>query len=882
HDPICQRSIALKKIREDLQILPHMRQKFLREARIASQLTHPSIITIYSIYNDPNATYYTMPYIEGETLRKILSYSKKESLSDSKTSIPFLSRVFLQICEAIAYTHTKGIIHRDLKPENIIIGKYGEVFIIDWGIAEFEEKLQKKEPFTLPKKIAGTLTYLSPEIAKGEPFSISSDIYALGAILYYILTLFPPFQRASLEEWQQYLTKENLPSPFEKAPYRDIPQELADIAQKALSFEKKDRYLSVDELLVDLKNYIEGKPKWTFIKSLQIQEKDDWDFQENLLLAKHIAITRNTDCAEWFHVMLSKEVFSGNLKIQTTLHIDKECEGIGFLLSPPKSYKQKGIDEGYSLWLTPQKALLFRSNVLVKEVPFSLKTENTYDIVIEKTDNHLLCFINNKLLFTHSSYFPLLQNQIGVLHKGAHFQMKPLQISSASHNVMVPCLAVPDAFLSHKFYNIALSEYERIGHSFTGRTEGREALFRAGITLLEKAKDEKKDKNLFLEKAFEAFEKLHNSLSAPLEYLGKSLVYKEWEDREEEAKCLELAIRKFHNHPQFSILEEHLLYRIHESSLEDREGVYRLALIGLLHLPTFWNTPDTQNLLQNLQKHWEKVYFFLAPSQEDEKEYLSLELSFRIPRKETLLEILHTLCLEKTHCIENGLFALLELGFYDEFDQMVKDLEKEPISLTLKEGISLLQIANQSHVEDPSIAFSLLEKFSPFSPRAFTVLIFILNQAILHRHIDSLRSILLALDSYPFSKTEEILIDSARLSLLLLEKNFTLMKPIFQKYSLEQLNQESFSLHALYGIWLYATEGENIAKAHFSKELEISHPPTPALLGQFLSGKKLSSLFFWEKKKVYQDLFLFHESLGDPKKSLFYHKIALENPDNSV
>ena len=103
---------------------------------------------------------------------------------------------------------------------------------------------------------------------------------------------------------------------------------------------------------------------------------------------------------------------------------------------------------------------------------------------------------------------------------------------------MVNCLAVPNAFLSHRLFDVALQEYRRIGQCFPGRMEGREALFRAGLTLLEKGKSEKDEK--YFHSSLKEFEQLFKTPGAPLEYLGKSLVYEAMSDAEEEAKCLSL------------------------------------------------------------------------------------------------------------------------------------------------------------------------------------------------------------------------------------------------------------------------------------------------------------------------------------------------------
>ena len=209
-DPVCGRKVALKRIRAEPKANKTIQDRFLREAQVASVLSHPSIVPILAIQTNPPEVYYTMPFVEGETLRQILRTAKEKTGKSNPIarSIPTLTRVFLQVCEAIAYTHSKGIIHRDLKPENIIVGKYGEVMILDWGIADFLDQIKEEEPLyekkisnvdlTRPGKITGTLAYMAPERLTGQGSSIQTDIYALGVILYQMLTLQLPFVRKSL------------------------------------------------------------------------------------------------------------------------------------------------------------------------------------------------------------------------------------------------------------------------------------------------------------------------------------------------------------------------------------------------------------------------------------------------------------------------------------------------------------------------------------------------------------------------------------------------------------------------------------------------------------------------------------------------------------
>nr|NGX38487.1 Serine/threonine-protein kinase PknD [Chlamydiota bacterium] len=128
HDTICGRNVALKQIREEWAKKKVIQERFLREAKIAAQLSHPSIIPIYSIGDE----FYTMPYIEGETLKEILQTTRQQAkkgdpLHPIGCSIPALIQIFLNVCGAVGYAHERGVLHRDLKPDNIIVGTFKEL-----------------------------------------------------------------------------------------------------------------------------------------------------------------------------------------------------------------------------------------------------------------------------------------------------------------------------------------------------------------------------------------------------------------------------------------------------------------------------------------------------------------------------------------------------------------------------------------------------------------------------------------------------------------------------------------------------------------------------------------------------------------------------------
>lgn len=868
-DPICGRSVAIKQIRPELKSNPTIQSRFLREAKVASLLTHPSIVPILAISPENPNIYYTMPYVEGETLRQILRRPSDEEKPDPDPhpigrSIPALTRIFLQVCEAVAYTHSKGILHRDLKPENIIVGKYGEVMILDWGIADFIDRMEEeegikgqtftnKQDLTRPGKIAGTLAYMAPERLKGQSSSVQTDLYALGVILYQILTLQLPFQRKTIATFRKQVANESLIDPTEMAPYRDIPHQLAAICNQCLARNVEDRYPNVEALIADVKNYIEGKPEWIFLGGLDIKNKTDWQFQEHILLAKHIAITQTLEMTEWSTLMISKRQFSENLRLSAKIQLHEQGQGVGFLLSVPEADARKSLEEGYCLWISASCCSLFRNNVLVLETRGTfLNPKTEHQIRIEKREDHLRFYVDNELKLHFISHLPLTGTYVGLIYKDSHFEITDLEIYDGSHNVMVGCLAVPNAFLSHKFYDLALQEYRRIGHCFPGRLEGRDALFRAGLTLLEKGRAEK-DKTA-REKLFHAalkeFEGLYRTSGAPLEYLGKSLIYAAFPDAEEEAKCLELGLRKFPLHPLLSRLKEQIVYRIHESSLKDRDAAYRILLLAIRHIPELLDQPDTKRLVESLQKHWEPLSFI--EESPDQKINVAIQLAFWLGKIPILLEIAEYL--EKQTPVDevllgNCLFSLIELEAGDE----------------VKKRLS----RSSTRLDALKLAFSQNSRPYPLQldKAYFRSIHYWLRKGLKNSQFQELAQVFKKLRRSKMSTDARLSFDALELWSYLLQKKNKEAKEILQNIPSSALQRENSPIHFVYGAYLYLTQGQKVGMNHFSTVLDAAYPTTTALPSYFLTGriddKKgwIERAFWWEKKELHRQIELFYRCI---------------------
>lgn len=908
YDPVCEREVALKRILNKLFRYPTIKKRFLSEAKIAAQLAHPSIIPIYRLHKDDDQIYYTMPYVEGDTLKKILKVTReKESKGDTPhsigSSIPALIRLFLSVCQAMHYTHTKGFLHRDLKPENIIVGLFGEVMILDWGIAlpmgvedDESEIIETPSPqeLTKPGKVVGTVGYMAPERAIGSIASPKTDIYSLGVILYQLLTLRLPFVRPSLRDFRKQMKYEQWVEPQEIAPHRDIPLQLSHIAKKCLEPDPKNRYASVHEMIEQLENYIEGCPEWIPTETLELDRPSDWEFQENVLLAKHMAVSRISNVMEWVMLMISKESYSGNMKIEMVLEIEKDCQGIGFLLCVPEPSERKGLEDGYCLWIGTKKnpsCSLFRSNVEVMHIPeVALKPERTYKVAIEKLENNVRLTIDGNPILSYLSHIPLVGGHLGILMRDAHFKMEKLDVLFGSQNVMVNCLSIPDAFLTSKDYGKALSEYRRIAHSFKGRAEGREALFRAGITILEQAKNKKGEgkKEEFFSQALDEFEKLHGTPGAPLEYLGKSLVYRAEQDLEEEIKCLELAIRKYPKHPLLPVVEEHIGFRLHETSRSNRRGAYSFLLLAIRHVPHVLHSKETQNLISHLTADWEPLTFIETAkefsSEEVRYHHLAIQLAFWLAKPTVLYEILQKIPTdadERYMLVGNALFALLEMGYSKLASYILEKQYKEsdPEFILLKNYIEIGIQAEEKPIKD---CLNLFFRVAPshLSKRESRTLKFLFEKGLKTNDVNELSPFFSKLEAF-----DQIEMDLKPLKIWahLLAGEYSQAEKLFPE------NQVTITspYNLLRGCLLAKKEGEKGALSHFEAILNVSYPPSNTLLTHFLNGtiglksSWMQNAFPWEKTQLFRQLALYYSCLGKKRKVIEFEEMIVKEREKS-
>jgi len=249
--------------------------RFVREARVTAMIPHPGTVPLYEIGRDRDGhPYFTMKKLEGRDLRSILhDLSARMHRTEELYPPERLIDILISTSQTIAYAHEQGVIHRDIKPANILVGEFGEVTVLDWGLAKIKgEKTPKgvRPPtgkpgialeLTLPGRRFGTPLYMSPEQAKGEPTDERTDVYALGIVLFEILTGQPLVFGNDLDDVLKQILERPTPVPTAVAPKRRIPDMLNAICLRCLAKDPADRYPDVPALLTDLQAFRDDAPE---------------------------------------------------------------------------------------------------------------------------------------------------------------------------------------------------------------------------------------------------------------------------------------------------------------------------------------------------------------------------------------------------------------------------------------------------------------------------------------------------------------------------------------------------------------------------------------------------------------------------------------------
>jgi serine/threonine protein kinase len=292
-DAAFARNVALKELRPERATLPTHRARFLQEARITGQLEHPGIVPVYelAVRAADQQPFYTMRFVKGRTLSETARawhLTRVQGQAGLLDLVPLVN-AFITVCNTVAYAHSRRVIHRDLKGENVVLGDFGEVVVLDWGLAKLVDQKDAADAtaievdhagpidigLTVQGQAMGTPGYMAPEQASGRVDIIDrrTDIYGLGAILYEVLTGHPPFAGPDTREVLRKVREEQPQLPREQWP--DVPPALESICMRALAKRPNDRFGSANELATAVQS-------WQEVERREAQEERDRFFTLSL------------------------------------------------------------------------------------------------------------------------------------------------------------------------------------------------------------------------------------------------------------------------------------------------------------------------------------------------------------------------------------------------------------------------------------------------------------------------------------------------------------------------------------------------------------------------------------------------------------------------
>ncbi len=378
NDAKLERKVALKLLPAEFTNHKERLLRFIQEAKTASSLNHPNIITIHEIGEAEGVQFIATEFIDGQTL--------KQRMKHARMNLPEILDVSIQTANALQAAHAAGIVHRDIKPENIMLRPDGYVKVLDFGLAKLAEKSHLSTPAdsqvdtiakaqTVPGTVLGTVNYMSPEQARGQVLDQRTDVFSLGIVLYEMAAGRIPFAGATrMDTLVSILEKD--PVPLDQyAP--EVPPEFQRIISKALRKDREERYQTIKDLLIDLKSL---KEDLTFAQKLQRSQPP----QSRVGSATSEAMTTDQQAAVATDDQLPRKAVSRNGRTLTVALgvIVLAALGIGGAIlwrrgapTPVKSNPAPAVQRTMNYWITVQK---YRDGKPYQE-PFRLRDDINFE-----------------------------------------------------------------------------------------------------------------------------------------------------------------------------------------------------------------------------------------------------------------------------------------------------------------------------------------------------------------------------------------------------------------------------------------------------------------------------------------------------------------------
>lgn len=272
--------VAMKMLDPEYERDMSLVERFVEEAQIQSQLDHPNIVPVHELGRDAEGrVFFTMKYVRGVSLHDWLLDASRP-VGSSERLVDALE-IFLKVCDGISFAHSRGVIHRDLKPANIMIGQFGEVYVMDWGLSAVTgaevRTTRERDELEFPSGPVGTPAYISPEAARGEECDERSDVYGLGGVLYQIVSGKTPYVRDGRAALAAAKTGAYRPL-FDGLGFAGVSKPILRIIEKALAPAPDQRYQTAAELKAAVRRFLRGGlylPRRTFTPGQRIITEGD-------------------------------------------------------------------------------------------------------------------------------------------------------------------------------------------------------------------------------------------------------------------------------------------------------------------------------------------------------------------------------------------------------------------------------------------------------------------------------------------------------------------------------------------------------------------------------------------------------------------------------
>lgn len=611
-----------------------------------------------------------------------------------------------------------------------------------------------------------------------------------------MLTLRYPFHRNHMSQYAENLDKEILVPPLIVAPHRDIHPFLSHIALKCLAFSPVERYQNVNEIIHDLKCYLNIQSDWVETTQLNFSNKISWIETKSMFL--------NAESTLFF----SKTSYPDTIRIEAKVTFEEEGSGIGFILHA------NSMDDYDCLWLSSGKGsvtqLWLRQRLVLEAPEVILEKEKSYLIHIEQVNNNLYVYVDHHLKISYMGYIPPIHNRLGIMVKDTHHRLDEFKIFIDSKNLHDNPLKVPHAFLAHQEYTLALDEYRSLYQSLPDTKTGREAHFYSGITLLEHSRvcGPVSMRNSKIKAALKEFAKLHGTPSAPLEYLGRVLAYEALQDTKKEVETFEYVLKHFNHHPLIQALYDQLIYRLNMCLKYDHFETYPLGLLAGLYLPF----ESMTQIVSRVEQRLDPVYLFddIDISRVEFHKYaFCTHLSFLLAKTQTLGEIVDDLLkmpFSHLQLLESTLLGLIELGSYDLAQEKLDQCSQLFLDVQAAAHLHWIQKLIQSsrgHFENVGTVF--LNEFPvKWQKQHMHVVICLLNEALRQKKIVFVLEFVNQLNKFDLTYEQLLQIAHYNIWANLLGHNWEKANLIFQQFPSEI--KKSHALHFLYQCWLKATK----------------------------------------------------------------------------